>query len=116
MKLIQLLPEVEGKEMTYIQDLLRDVSEEDIKLFAGVYRARRRDPQTVLLFGVVGLFAIPGIQRFYVGQVWMGILYFLTIGLLFVGSIVDLINYKSLALQYNRRVALEALTAVDVRV
>ena len=113
MRLIQLLPEVEGEEMNYIRELLQDVSEEDAKLFASVYRVRRRDPQTVLLFGVIGLFVIPGIQRFYVNQIGMGILYFLTIGLLFIGSIVDIINYRRLALRYNSRVAREALAAVE---
>ena len=102
--------------MNYIRDLLQGVSEEDTKVFASVYRVRRRDPQTVLLFAVVGLFVIPGIQRFYVNQIGMGILYFLTIGLFFIGSIVDIVNYRKLALRYNRGVAGEALAAVRVQV
>lgn len=116
MKLIQLLPEVEGEEFTYVQNLLQDVSEEDTKVFINVYRVRRRDPQTVLLLGVIGLFVLPGIQRFYVGQVGMGILYFITIGLFFIGSLVDIVNYRKLALRYNTRVAREAIAAVGAGV
>lgn len=116
MRLIQLLPEVEGEEFAYVQSLLQDVSEEEAKLFANVYRVRRRDPQTVLLLGIIGLLVLPGIQRFYVGQIGMGILYLFTFGLLFIGSIVDLVSYKSLALKYNNRAAREALAAVAASV
>ena len=102
--------------MNYVHSLLQNVSEEEAKVFAGVYRVRRRDPQTVLLFAVLGLFVIPGIQRFYVNQIGMGILYFLTLGLFFIGSIIDIINYRNLALRYNSRVAREALAAVQGQV
>jgi len=35
------------------------------------------------------------------------LLYFFTIGLCFIGSIVDLVNHKSLATEYNRKMAYE---------
>ncbi len=98
--------------MNYIQQLLEGMSEENQKIFANVYRTRRRDPQTVLLMGIIGLLVVPGLQRFYVDQIGMGILYFLTIGLCFIGSIVDLVNYKRLAMEYNTKVAREALAMV----
>ena len=39
----------------------------------------------------------------------MGILFFFTAGLCFIGTIVDLINYKELAFEYNRRMADEVM-------
>jgi hypothetical protein len=39
----------------------------------------------------------------------MGILYLLTGGLCLIGTIVDLINYKNLAFEYNQKVAQEIL-------
>lgn len=46
-------------------------------------------------------------QRFWLGQVGVGFLYLLTWGLLLIGSISDLVRYKTLALLYNQRVAQE---------
>jgi hypothetical protein len=37
----------------------------------------------------------------------MGILYLLTAGLCFIGTIIDLINHKKLAFEYNSNVARE---------
>ncbi|MDB5115968.1 MAG: hypothetical protein JWQ79_1460, partial [Mucilaginibacter sp.] len=47
-------------------------------------------------------------QRFIVGQIGMGILYLFTIGLCFIGSIMDLVNHKTLALEYNQKMAFES--------
>lgn len=112
MRILHLLPEVEGEEMLYIQNLVEEMSDENARAFANVYRARRKDPQTVLLMTIVGLFVVPGLERFYLNQIGMGILYLLTIGLCFVGTIVDIINYKKLTLEYNMKVAREALAAI----
>jgi len=55
-----------------------------------------------------------GIQRFMVGQIGMGILYFFTGGLCFIGTIVDLVNHKSLANDYNRQMAYESYQMVKM--
>ncbi len=112
MRIIHLLPEVEGQEMLYIQTLVEEMTEENARTFANIYRARRKDPQTVLLMALIGLFVVPGLERFYLNQIGMGILYLVTIGLCFIGTIVDIINYKKLTLEYNMKVAREALSAV----
>jgi hypothetical protein len=38
----------------------------------------------------------------------MGLLYLFTVGLCFIGSIVDLVNHKDLAMEYNRKIAFES--------
>ena len=62
----------------------------------------------MLIFCIVGLCVVPGLQRFIVGQIGMGLLYFFTVGLCFIGSIVDLVNHKDLAMEYNRKIDFES--------
>lgn len=99
--ILDYLPELMGDEQAYIAGIIRDMENEKAQQFAHVYRARRRDPQTILLVAFAGLLGFAGIQRFLVNQIGMGILYFLTWGLCFIGTIVDMINYKKLAFEYN---------------
>ena len=99
------LPELEKTERLYIEDLTERMSHEQAQLFASAYRQSRKDPHTVLLTAIVGLVAIPGLQRFWLGQVGLGLLYLFTWGLILVGSIADVVRYKALALTYNQRVA-----------
>ena len=99
------MPELQEAESTIIQDLLDSMSHDQAVVFAAAYRRQRKDPQNVLLMAIVGLVAVPGIQRFWLGQTGMGLLYLFTWGFQFVGSIYDLVKYKSLTLAYNESIA-----------
>jgi TM2 domain-containing membrane protein YozV len=94
--------------MGFIQQGTADLNENQKKFFYMAYSGKRKSPQDMLLFCLVGLFLVPGLQRFIVGQIGMGLLYLFTIGLCFVGSIVDLVNHKALAEEYNRKMAYES--------
>lgn len=107
MKVFEHMPELEGDEMQYINRLLNDIPEDKIETFVRVYEARRKDPMLLLVLALIGFFGVAGIHRFFVGHIGMGILYFLTAGLCFIGTIVDMINYKNFAFEYNRKIALE---------
>lgn len=111
-QMIDYLPELEGDEAAYISKLMESMDEDKAQRFTQVYRARRKEPQIVLLTALVGFVAVAGVHRFLLGQIGMGILYLFTGGLCFIGTIVDLINYKSLAFEYNRDVAQEAVTLI----
>lgn len=113
MKVFEYLPELEGDESQYIGRLLEDMPDEKAKLFTTLYRARRRDPVLLLILALLGLFGVAGIHRFFVGHVGMGILYFFTAGLCFIGTIVDMINYKNFAFEYNREKALDIMRELD---
>ena len=104
-KAIELLPELEGKELNYVDSLFLDISDEHAKIFSNAYRSQRKNPQDILIFGILGLLLVPGLQRFVIGQIGMGILYLFTVGLCFIGSILDLVNHKDLAFEYNRKIA-----------
>jgi len=103
--IFQLLPSLEGEEMSYVQSLINDMTDTQAQQFAMAYSARRKDPTTILILALVGFVGFAGIHRFILNQVGMGILYFLTAGLCFIGTIIDLVNHRKLAFEYNSVVA-----------
>ncbi|NGP87892.1 TM2 domain-containing protein [Fodinibius halophilus] len=112
-RMIDYLPELEGDEGAYIAKLLSSMDDERAQRFARVYRARRKEPQIILFTALVGFFGAAGVHRFIIGQIGMGILYLLTVGLCGIGTIVDIINYKNLAFEYNRGVAQDVVALLD---
>lgn len=107
------LPELEGDEAAYIHRLMQPMDEETGRRFANVYSARRKDPQLILLTSLIGFFGVAGVHRLIIGHIGMGILYILTAGLCVIGTIVDIINYKNLAFEYNRGVAQEVKSLIE---
>lgn len=99
--ILELMPELEPDELHYVQSLVSGMSYAETQQFANIYRARRKKPQDVLILIIVGFFLIAGLQRFYLGQIGMGLLYFFTGGLCFIGTILDLINHKRLTYEFN---------------
>jgi TM2 domain-containing membrane protein YozV len=109
--LLQLIPGVDANELAYLQALTKDLTEEQLKTFAALYNGERRKSDMILIGGIIGLLGIGGIQRFMVNQIGMGILYLLTIGLCYIGTIIDLVNYQKLTFEYNQEVASRVLRA-----
>lgn len=105
--ILQLLPSLEGEEMSFVQMLIKEMSDSQAQHFAIAYSARRKDPLMILLVCLVGFLGFAGIHRFILNHIGLGILYFFTLGLCFIGTIVDLVNYRKLAFEYNSRVAQE---------
>ena len=99
------LPELNEPETYFIERLTAGMSHENLQRFSAGYRQVRRDPQTLRLLAIIGIVAIPGLQRFWLGHVGVGFLYLLTGGLLWIGTIIDIVNYRELAFTYNRGVA-----------
>ena len=106
----QLMPGLEPDEMAFVQMLIKDMNDNHAQQFAMSYMSRRKDPSNMLLFTLLGFLWIAGIQRFVLGQIGLGIIYLFTVGLCFIGTIVDLINYKKLAYEYNTKQAQEVAT------
>jgi TM2 domain-containing membrane protein YozV len=61
-----------------------------------------------MLASLAGFLGVAGVQRFLTDQIGMGILYFFTAGFCFIGTIIDAINYKSIANEYNKKMAFES--------
>src|SRR5688572_13259256 len=104
------LPEIDELERTFIERLTAGMSHENIQQFAAAYRQVRKDPQTLRLMAIIGIVAIPGLHRFWVGQLGVGFLYLLTWGLLLFGTVTDIIKYRELAFGYNRQVAMRIVS------
>ncbi|MFY0685609.1 MAG: TM2 domain-containing protein [Cyclobacteriaceae bacterium] len=111
-KLFPELANMDMQEMNYIQGLTKDMDDDTMETFAGIYRVQRKDQQTILILSLVGLLVIPGIQRFYLNQIGMGLLFLFTVGLCFIGSIIDLIKYKEMTLEYNVKIAQNIIAVI----
>ena len=111
-RVIDIMPEITGEEMLYVQALIKDMEDDKARTFASVYRTRRKDPQMILITTLLGFVGFAGVHRFIMGQIGMGILYFFTAGLCLIGTIVDLVNHQKLAFDHNQKIANEVLSMI----
>ncbi len=81
-------------------------------MFISMYSSKRKTTETILICTILGFVVVAGVQRFVLGQIGMGILYFFTGGLCLVGTIVDLINHKQMTFEFNQQQALETMAMV----
>lgn len=107
------LPGITPQEFSYLQAATTGFSEQQLHGFLMIYGGRRRNPDDMLLYCILGFF-VPGLPRFLLNQVGMGVLYFFTYGLCAIGTIIDLVNHKSLAAEYNQRMVFESLQMVKM--
>lgn len=110
--LMMQIPAVEPDELAYLESVTNNLPEEKLKLFISIYNGKRKKPETILLCCLLGFVLAGGIQRFLIGQIGMGLLYFFTGGLCLIGTIVDIINHKQLAFEYNQQMAAETMSMV----
>ncbi|HRH56573.1 MAG TPA: TM2 domain-containing protein [Chitinophagales bacterium] len=107
------LKSVTPAEMVNLKNLTANLSEDKLRNFVSVYSSKRREAEMILIISCVGLLGFAGIQRFLVGQIGMGLLYFFTGGLCLIGTILDIINHKELADEYNAQMANETLQLIQ---
>jgi TM2 domain-containing membrane protein YozV len=107
-------PGITYEEMGFLQQGTVNLNENQKKYFYMVYSGKRKSPQDLLIFTIIGFFGVAGIQRLVVGEVLMGILYLFTAGFCFIGTIIDLVNYKTLANDYNRKMAYESFQVAQM--
>ena len=100
---------MDAEEFMLLKQATKDMPEDQFKQFVMVYQSRRKDPQTIMLVTLAGFIGIAGIQRLITDQIGIGVLYLLTAGLCWIGTIIDLINYKKIALEYNQKMMFESL-------
>ena len=102
------LPGITPEEAALLQQGIASLNETQRNHFLMVYSVKRKNPQDILLLTVVGTLGIAGLQRFALGEILFGLLYFFTFGFFWIGTILDLINYKNLTFEYNRKMAYES--------
>lgn len=108
-QIFNMIPGVDPEEINFLKQMASELREDQVNTFLQIYVGRRIKPDNILIGALVGLLGIGGVQRFMVNQIGMGILFLLTAGLCYIGTIVDIVNYKKLALEENQNKAYEAL-------
>ena len=111
-QLLMTIPGLQPEEVITIQELTKDFSEEEQRHFITFYSGRRKEQQTLLLLAAVGFLGVAGIHRFAINQPGMGILFLLTVGFCGVGTIIDMVNARALAADYNQQQAIETASMV----
>lgn len=112
--LLKYLYDLSPEELLTINSRISQYSSDEITQFCVLYRSKRRDPQLILVLTLLGLFGVAGIQRFILGHIGLGIVYFLTIGLCWIGTIVDAVNYKKLSMDYNSKMIAETMLILNM--
>lgn len=111
---LKYLYDVTPEELITINSRTKGFSDEEITHFCMIYRSKRKDPQLILILCLLGFIGVAGIHRFLMGHIGMGILYFFTAGLCFIGTIVDAVNHKDLAIEYNAKMITETLSMLNM--
>lgn len=68
-----------------------------------LHSVQLKDPNTAMVLSLVGLLGIAGLDRFYIGDIGLGIAKLLTVGACYIWTIVDLftITKKTKEQNYN---------------
>jgi len=99
------VPNATGAEYNCLMTIMAPMTNEQAFRFCSVYNTQRRDYTLALILCLLGFFGAAGIHRFALNDIGMGVLYILTGGLCLIGTIIDLINLKSMVDEYNIKVA-----------
>lgn len=100
--------------MYFLQQITAGMTEQQEQRFVMFYSGKRQAPTDILLYTLIAFLGVAGVQRFMIGQIGMGILYLFTGGLCLIGTIVDAINHKSLANEFNQKTAFECAQMVKL--
>ncbi|BAU56299.1 TM2 domain-containing protein [Mucilaginibacter gotjawali] len=95
------------EEYSFLHHASAGLSQNQMQTFMLVYNSRRKNPNDILLATLLGFLGLAGMQRFMTRNYMLGGLYLLTFGFFGIGTLIDLITYKSIANDYNRHLAYE---------
>ena len=113
-EILKYLYNVTPEELVTINSRTKDLSDDQVMQFCMIYQSKRKDGQMILLLCLLGLVGVAGVHRFVIGHIGMGVLYFFTAGLCFVGTIIDEVNYKDLTQEYNSRMIVETMAMLNM--
>ena len=95
-----------------VQMMSRDLAPEQKMLFSSQLAASSKDRSTALILSV--LLGTLGVDRFYVGDIGLGLLKLFTIGLCGIMWLIDLFIIRGRADELNRRKAQEILDSIKM--
>lgn len=98
--------------ITEQQIMMKDLTDQQKMLFSSQFDSAKKDRNTVLILSV--LLGSWGIDRFMIGDIGMGILKLLTLGLCGILWLVDLFLIRGKVDEYNRKKATEILMSIKM--
>lgn len=98
--------------ITEQQMMMKDLTDQQKMLFSSQFDSAKKDRNTVLILSV--LLGSWGIDRFMIGDIGMGILKLLTLGLCGILWLVDLFLIRGKVDEYNRKKATEILMSIKM--
>jgi len=104
------LPGILPEEIAMLGQTTSSLTDEQKQRFFQIYVTKRKNPQEIMLYILFGFVGVAGLHKLILGDVTMGILYLFTAGFFFVGTIMDLVNYRDVTNQYNQKMAFESHT------
>lgn len=111
--ILNIIPDIEYDELVLLLNITKDMNEQQQQQFLLSYRHKRKGRNEMLLLTLLGFVGVAGVQRFVMGDIALGIIYFLTGGLCLIGTIIDLIKINSLTMNYNQRQAYETASLIS---
>ena len=111
-QMLMMLPDLQPDELLMIQNLTKDMNDNQQRQFYLLYKSKRKEKKDLLILTILGFFGVAGIQRFVIGEIGMGILYLLTIGFCGIGTIIDVVNLDSMVSRFNQNQAMETANMV----
>lgn len=109
----RLIPQSEWTEQAYLEGVTEHLTDHQLRNFTQQYLSQRANTNTTLILAAVGIICVAGLHRFYVKQNWMAVLYLLTGGIFFIGTIRDIILHKKLTVRRNKIIATEVLNRLN---
>jgi TM2 domain-containing membrane protein YozV len=113
-KILMMFPDMDSEELYSLQAMMQSMTEDEQENFLFIYKSKRKEKTLMLILTLAGFLGVAGIHRLFTGDIILGVLYFFTAGLCFIGTIVDLINIGNITLKYNLSQAAEAANLVKI--
>jgi len=107
-------PGMTAEEMMYLQHATDGMNEKQQQNFYNLYASKRKSTQDMLLLCILGFFGLAGMHRMAMGQVGLGLVYFFTCGLFWIGTFVDLLSIYKLTNEHNRKMAFESCQIIKM--
>ncbi len=80
--------------------------------FQLMYMKRKKSKSVAQLLNLIAFFGLGGLQRFYLGDIGLGIAHLLTMGFFWVGTIIDIMALNQRVNKANVHIAMQTLEMV----